>query len=261
MDSCEVVMGREQTSRLLQEAPAAYHTEINDLLLSALAMTLGEWSGRDKVVIGLEGHGREDILPGVDISRTVGWFTTLYPVLLEGVEAAEEIGAVVRRVKEQLRKVPDKGLGYGVLRYLLGEEGLGSRGQCWNIVFNYMGQSDNVVNTSEWLSGAEEPMGAFVSEGTVRETGMEVNSIVSGGELRIRWNYSRLHYKEGTIQRLSERYVAKLEEVTGYCLQQLKTGGRHTPSDYGLGEEVSNEELDDFLNKGKGTQMDVIINF
>ena len=127
---CRMSLGREVTQRLLQEVPRVYHTEINDVLLAGLARTLCGWMGRDRVVIGLEGHGREAIGEGLDTSRTVGWFTSLYPVLLS-VEAGRgrgmRLGSVEGNPKKQLRGVPDKGIGYGVLKHMNKEGSLQGR--------------------------------------------------------------------------------------------------------------------------------------
>ena len=152
----------KQTQLLLREVPRVYHTEINDMLLCALAMTLCEWGNKEKITIGLEGHGRESITQGTDISRTVGWFTSLYPVLLE-VNSGKDISDAIKSVKEQLRRVPDKGLGYGVLKYINKDEKLSNK-DCWDIVFNYLGQLDNVVSSGKWLSGAGESKGSSSSE-------------------------------------------------------------------------------------------------
>src|SRR5262249_42887730 len=102
MSSVRVKLGSELTRQLLQGVPEVYHTEINDLLLGARAGTMSGWTGRPEVVIGLEGHGRESgIAEGIDTSRTVGWFTTMYPVLLE-MPASNGEGAVIKSVKERL---------------------------------------------------------------------------------------------------------------------------------------------------------------
>ena len=105
----------EHTRQLLQDAPAAYRTQVNDLLLTALARVISRWSGQAAALIQLEGHGREDLFDDVDLTRTVGWFTSLFPVRLQ---ADGELSTAIKSVKEQLRAVPDKGLGYGLLRYL-----------------------------------------------------------------------------------------------------------------------------------------------
>ena len=119
MASVSVELTEEETTRLVKEAPRAYRTEINDMLLTALGKALSEWSGERHVAVELEGHGREDIVEGLDISRTVGWFTTMYPVVLE-LDEGQELGEQLIGVKEQLRSIPNKGIGYGVLKYLAG---------------------------------------------------------------------------------------------------------------------------------------------
>ncbi|PES28329.1 hypothetical protein CN497_25175, partial [Priestia megaterium] len=101
--------------QLLQEAPAAYRTQVNDLLLTALARVIGRWSGQASTLIQLEGHGREELFDGVDLTRTVGWFTSLFPVRLT---PADTLGESIKQIKEQLRSIPNKGIGFGALRYL-----------------------------------------------------------------------------------------------------------------------------------------------
>ncbi|MEZ4692105.1 MAG: amino acid adenylation domain-containing protein [Ignavibacteria bacterium] len=156
----------KQTKLLLSEVPGVYHTEINDILLCALAMTVSEWNSDEKVVIGMEGHGRESIseslIENIDTSRTVGWFTSLYPVLLE-LNSGINISDSIKSVKEQLRRVPDKGLGFGVLKYINKEEKYSDKAY-WDIVFNYLGQLDQAVGSSKWFSGAGESAGEFRSE-------------------------------------------------------------------------------------------------
>ncbi len=108
-------LDEERTSRLLHRVSGAYRTQINDVLLAPLGVVLGEWAGR-RVLVDLEGHGREDIGPDIDVSRTVGWFTSLYPLSLYG--DGSDLGVLLKRTKERLREVPRHGHGYGVLRYL-----------------------------------------------------------------------------------------------------------------------------------------------
>jgi len=155
MRDYQVRLGDKQTRQLLQEAPKVYHTEINDLLLGALSAALCGWTGKGHVVIGLEGHGREAITGEIDSSRTAGWFTSLYPVLLKGGSGA---GTLIREVKEALRRVPDKGLGYGVLKYIERAPALQGRDP-WDIIFNYLGQLDTAVGSGRWLAAAGEGSG------------------------------------------------------------------------------------------------------
>jgi amino acid adenylation domain-containing protein/non-ribosomal peptide synthase protein (TIGR01720 family) len=233
-----------QTLRLIQEVPKVYHTEINDLLLSALAKTLCAWIKKDKIVIGLEGHGRENVADNINTSRTVGWFTSIYPLMIEG--KSENPGDLIKSVKEQLRHIPDKGLGYGVLKYINKESSLQGR-EPWDILFNYLGQLDNAVSESKWLKVAEEFTGAGRStEQEVKEL-LSVSCYVLSGQLTVRWNFSNKHFKEETITMLATEYISRLEWLITHCIEVGKNGAVYTPSDYGIGSEISYEELDKFL--------------
>jgi len=137
----ELKLDAELTRQLLQVAPAAYRTQVNDLLLTALARVMCRWSGHTSTLIQLEGHGREQLFDDIDLSRSVGWFTSLFPVQLT---PHSELGASIKSIKEQLRSVPEKGVGYGLLRYLAGEA-VGAQLAALatpRITFNYLGQFD-----------------------------------------------------------------------------------------------------------------------
>ncbi|MEO7584887.1 MAG: condensation domain-containing protein, partial [Ferruginibacter sp.] len=242
-----ITLASDDTTLLLQEVPRAYHTDINDILLSALAITVGEWGQTTKVVIGLEGHGREEIADGIDTSRTVGWFTNLYPVLLE-TEQGQQLGNAIKSVKEQLRQVPGKGLSYGVLKYINREKRLAGKAR-WNIVFNYLGQLDSVVKTSKWLNAAGESTGQSIGEHYQGYSQLSVNCSVQGGQLVIRWHYNQRNYEKESINELVKNYKANLELLISHCLEQQKSGPAFTPSDYGLEAEVTYQELDTFLDE------------
>lgn len=115
-----VQLDEADTAALLRAAPTAYRTRVNDVLLAALALALARWTGSEQVRLDLEGHGREDVLDGVDLSRTVGWFTTQYPVTLTpvGTAGAPDWAATLKAVKERLRAVPRRGLSYEALARL-----------------------------------------------------------------------------------------------------------------------------------------------
>ena len=113
----DVSLSATETRALLQDVPAVYHTQINDVLLSALAASVGNWVGERRILVDLEGHGREPLFDDVDLSRTVGWFTSLFPVLLE-LPSVKDPGEILKSVKEQLRHIPHHGIGYGLLRYM-----------------------------------------------------------------------------------------------------------------------------------------------
>ena len=152
------------TKALLQETSHAYHTEIDDLLLAALAQTICNWSAKSHVVIGLEGHGRDNSFSDLDLSGTVGWFTNLYPVALES-KIEKPISDVIKSVKEQLRQIPGKGMAYGLLRYLHNDASVRQSlsKKSWDVVFNYLGQLDNITNDQSTFKMAKEATGEELS--------------------------------------------------------------------------------------------------
>ncbi|MDP1535547.1 MAG: amino acid adenylation domain-containing protein, partial [Burkholderiales bacterium] len=226
----------ETTQQLLQQAPTAYRTRINDLLLAALARVLCRWSGRERVLVELEGHGREDVFRDTDLSRSVGWFTSLYPVCLPGVA---EPGAAIKTVKEILRGVPDGGLGFGVLNYLATPElrtQLAALPQP-RIGFNYFGQ----LETGQALFAvAPETAGDDRDSAAPLPYWLEINAQVLGGELEIRWRYSEKQYHAATVQGLLDDYQTELTALVGHCLSGVKGA---TPTDFPLAG-LSQPQLD-----------------
>ncbi|UCJ04803.1 amino acid adenylation domain-containing protein [Chitinophaga pendula] len=234
------------TQQLLQEVPRVYQTEVNDLLLASLAWTLCAWSGREEVTIGLEGHGREQLGEGIDLSRTVGWFTNLYPVLLAiPLQNAED---VIKGVKEQLRQIPGKGLGYGVLKYIHRLPGL-SGSAPWDVVFNYLGQLDNVLNNQGLFAAVPEQTGENSSQYHVQTEKLVINGWIQGGQLHLDWRYSARHYEHNTVEKLSQSFIKYLSTLITDCISREKHQVFYTPSDFGLGKELSYTELDRFLDE------------
>ena len=242
-----VHLEQDQINLLLTEVPKVYHTEINDILLAALAKTVAEFTKIEWVTIGLEGHGREEIETGIDTSRTVGWFTNLYPLQLSVKPACDE-GELIKSVKEQLRQLPGKGIGYGVLKYINRETGLQGKDP-WDIVFNYLGQLDNAVNESKWISIANESAGSNTSKDHLINEKISVKAFVKNGKLLISWSYSTLHFHENTIKALATSFVTNLNQLITHCMLQQHSGTAYTPSDFGLGADVTYEELDSFLEE------------
>ncbi|MCW3463983.1 non-ribosomal peptide synthase/polyketide synthase [Chitinophaga nivalis] len=232
------------TRRLLQEVPAACHTEINDVLLCALTAALQEWNGAHGILIGLEGHGREELVPGIAINRTIGWFTSQYPVWLE-VGAGNDAVRQLREIKEQLRQVPDKGIGYGVLKYI-GKTPALQGAIPWEVAFNYLGQGDHITggNSAVKLSLASLQAGGDAGRHVPEK--LAVNSMVRKGELVVEWTFSRLHFDEATVNDLAAAYVARLVTITTEATIPTNVPV-YTPSDFGLGDAMTVAELDHFL--------------
>ncbi|WP_297843934.1 condensation domain-containing protein, partial [Pseudomonas sp.] len=219
------------TRQLLQEAPAAYRTQVNDLLLTALARVLCRWTGKDSALIQLEGHGREELFASVDLSRTVGWFTSAYPLRLS---PAPQTGDSIKAIKEQLRAVPNKGLGYGVLRYL-GDADTQAKLAALpqpRITFNYLGQFDASFEDGGLFTPAQEARGASLSPESALGNWLSLNGQVYGGELALDWTFSREVYQHSTVQGLADDFASELQAVVAHCL--AAEGGALTPSDVPL---------------------------
>ncbi|UFZ04830.1 amino acid adenylation domain-containing protein [Bradyrhizobium ontarionense] len=231
----EVVLSvdAELTERLLETAPVAYRTQVNDLLLAALSRAVWSWSGRENVAIELEGHGREDIFPEADITRTVGWFTSAFPVRLDG--GADADAALIKRVKEALRAVPDHGLGYGILRHLGASEHREALSQAPSprIIFNYLGRFDGHLGAKAAYRIAPETPGPMRAASTPLRAWLTINGEVRDGQLHLAFRYGRRRYRRTTVERFAELYGAALRSLVDHC---LGSAGCLTPSDVPLSE-------------------------
>ena len=238
-----VTLDREATRALLQDVPAAYRTQVGDVLLCALARAFAGWTGEARLLVDLEGHGREDLFEDVDLSRTVGWFTTVHPVLLD-LRGAEDEGASLKRVKEQLREVPGQGIGYGALRYLSPDAATRGRLAALpraEVSFNHLGQADAGLPEEGLFAMARESAGSGVSPEAPRQHLLEVNSIVLDGQLRVDWSYGAAIHRRATVEALAGRYLAELRRLVAHCVS-AEAGG-FTPSDFPLAR-LSQDELD-----------------
>ncbi|ONH53328.1 non-ribosomal peptide synthase domain TIGR01720/amino acid adenylation domain-containing protein [Pseudomonas cedrina] len=236
----EIRLSAEHTRQLLQDAPAAYRTQVNDLLLTALARVITRWSGQPAALIQLEGHGREDLFDSVDLSRTVGWFTSLFPVRLE---ADGELSSAIKSVKEQLRAVPGKGLGYGLLRYLGTPDARATLSNLAapRITFNYLGQFDRQFNESALFVPATQGSGQAQDPDAPLANWLTVEGQVYGGELALRWGFSREMFEAATVQRLADDYAAELKALIEHCC--ATQAGQVTPSDFPLAR-LTQQQLD-----------------
>jgi amino acid adenylation domain-containing protein/non-ribosomal peptide synthase protein (TIGR01720 family) len=244
-ESVVVGLDEAETAALLQDVPAAYGTEINDALLAALARALHDWT-RGAALVNLEGHGREDILADVDISRTVGWFTTEFPVRLEW-KAGESPGEALMRIKEQLRRIPNRGIGYGILKYLSGRRDACAQlaaGPQAEVSFNYMGQFDQTLPSDGLFSLAKEPVGPSRSLQGNCSYLLEINGGITGGRLQLEWNYSAQLYRRETIERVAHAFVAAMRELIAFC--QSPEAGGYTPSDF-PDVDLSEEQLKELI--------------
>ena len=245
--SLSVSLSQSETQALLQDVGPAYHTQINDLLLTGLVEGYRRWSGEREMLVDFEGHGREEeVVQGVDISRTVGWFTTIYPLCLR-LPKANDPGAALQQIKEQLRQIPQHGIGYGLLHYLHEDSALANklrqRAQA-EVLFNYLGQVDHVLPQSSTFKLARESAGPLHDPMSLRRYKLEVEGIVADGRLHVTWNYSGNLHRRMTIQQLADDFLKSLRALITHC---LSTGVRRfTPSDFPLAA-LDQSRLDQLL--------------
>ena len=230
-DTVSVRLDAEHTRQLLQQAPSAYRTQVNDLLLTALARVLCRWSGHACALIQLEGHGRETLFDDIDLTRSVGWFTSAYPLRLTPQTGQ---GDSIKAIKEQLRAVPHKGLGYGVLRYLaddLCKQTLAALPSA-QITFNYLGQFDQSFGADALFHPLDESAGLAHDPDAPLPNELSVDSQVYGGELVLRWTFSRERHDQQSIHELADAYLTELQSLVAHCLED--DAGGLTPSDFPL---------------------------
>jgi len=240
--SYTVNFSQELTTSLLKESNQAFSTEINDLLLAALAMSFSKWTNNDNVVISLEGHGREELFDDVDITETVGWFTSLYPVLLENFQ--DDVEATIVQAKENLKAIPNKGIGYGALRYLTADESKRESLQAniEQVIFNYLGQADQGSSeTASLFNFTNEGKGEDIHPENEFNGRITVNSVITKGTLSLRWDFDANRYATESIETLAENYIQALETVVNYCKAQKTTVA--TPADYGLNGVLPYQDL------------------
>lgn len=234
----------DETRAILHELPAKHRTQINEVLLAALTRTFTEWMRTSSLLIDLEGHGREHLVDGIDLTRTVGWFTTIFPVLFEVQNSSTSLD-VLRDVKEQLRAVPNRGIGYGLLRYLNGRADQLARAAHAEVRFNYLGQVDRFIASSKLFAATEHINADAQSPNGDRGYLLNIIGSVTDGELRFDWTYSENIHARQTIELLAETCAAELRAM----LAQSKTSDAvYAPADFPKAN-LSQSDLDKILAK------------
>jgi non-ribosomal peptide synthase protein (TIGR01720 family) len=241
-----VSLDAQETQALLQQVPQAYNTQASEVVITALAQSLAQWTGERTVLIDLEGNGRNVYFKGVDLSRTVGWFTTLFPVLLDLSQAVGP-GEALKAIKEQLRAVPREGIGYGLLRYARGDTDLAQKIDAMpqaQISFLYLGQIDQLVARSDLLGSFQELAGLHDAQGKRRYL-LDVRGSVVAGRLSLEWIYSDRLHRRATVEKLAQQCLQNLQALIRHC-QSLETGS-YTPSDFPAAG-LNQQELDELAS-------------
>jgi fengycin family lipopeptide synthetase B len=229
-----VELDEETTRALLTEVPPVYGTEINHVLLAALARAFRGWTGERALRVDLEGHGREDLFDGVDLTRTAGWFTAIHPVRLE-LSAPGAPGEDLVAVKEQLRAVPTKGVGYGLLRWLSADPEIPRELALYpapQVSFNYLGRYAGGADPDAPWTAMEADVGAHRSPAGPRTHLLAVDAAVSEGRLSATWTYGAHVHHAATVERLAASFFDELRAMVAHC-RDPQAGGP-TPSDFDL---------------------------
>ncbi len=223
-----MTLNASETRELVQEAPAAYQTRVSELLLAAVSQAFARRTNLPALLIDLEEHGRESLDERIDLSRTVGWFTKLYPVRLE--LRADEEARVVKRVKEQVRAIAGKWT-----------ELIGAGAE---VSFNYLGQFNQLLANSEWFRSIEEVTEMNSSARNLRSHLIDIKAYINDGQLQVEWIYSEAIHKRKRIEDLADEFMIALRKLIAHCLSD--DAGGFTPSDF-PDAELSQEDLDDLM--------------
>lgn len=230
----------DETRDLLREAPKAYRTGVTDLLLAALLRAVHPWTGRRSLLVDLEGHGRETEGTGLDLSRSVGWFTTVYPVPL-ALGDGDDPGDDLRTVKETLRAIPRNGIGHGLLRHLSPDRSVRAalaERPGPEVCVNYLGQRETREHgTVGWLRGSGD---SARSPRARRRYLLEIDAEVVAGRLEVAITSSPDVHDATTVDALLARLADELRTLLAHC---LSGAGGATPSDFPLAG-LDQSELD-----------------
>jgi amino acid adenylation domain-containing protein/non-ribosomal peptide synthase protein (TIGR01720 family) len=248
-EAVSVALDAAETQALLVDVPPVYGTQVNDALLAGLARAFGRWTGAP-LWVDVEGHGREELFDGVDLSRTAGWFTAIYPVLLD---APEEPDAALKGAKERLRAIPANGVGFGLLRWMGDDETRAALAALPvpRVSFNYLGQmgGGSAPAADALLLPAYADAGRPRSPGARRTHLIAVEAAVLDGQLRVTLSFSPSAHHRATVERLAEGYLDALRELVAHC-RDPQAGG-YTPSDFAL-SGLDQDALDALLSQFGG---------
>lgn len=233
-----------ETDLLLKHVNSVYQTEINDILLSGLAQAIHSQFGTEETLVHLEGHGREDIIDQLEISRTVGWFTSIFPVAITAkAKTTEEL---IYANRDRIKAIPNKGVGYGILRYLTPDEnksGFAFKSKP-EIIFNYLGQvgggsaeSSESPNTPAGLHLSGASTGISIAAENEGEYALTFNGIISGGSLNISVQYSEADFATASIQKMLETYQSTLSNIIAEAKQKTAPVAETASSDVMAGLE------------------------
>ncbi|WP_160647979.1 non-ribosomal peptide synthetase [Chengkuizengella marina] len=232
-------LSKEMVSQLTVKIREMYGMEFNELLIASLVLTIKKTTKLDDITLEVERHGREPISDDMDVSRTMGWFTSIYPIHFKISEI--DFQSNLKYLKETLRSIPNHGFNFGILKYLKKE--LNHSNQKL-VRFNYLGDFDNLLD-SKLLKVSNFDHGSDIGTKNKRSSIIDVDAMILNGKLRMNISYSNNRFKDDTMTLFQETYIEILKDILEHCLH--KKNKEYTPSDFEA-LDISQDDLDMLLN-------------
>ncbi|BAZ70674.1 beta-ketoacyl synthase (plasmid) [Fischerella sp. NIES-4106] len=250
-DIVSISLDKTATQALLKNVNRAYNTQINDVLLTALVQAFAKWTGEQRLWVDVENNGRDIVFKNskyISFSRTIGLFTTRFPVILDITEARDQGNALIA-VKEYLRNIPNKGIGYDILRYINNYPEINSKFKSFpqpQVSFNYLGNFDPVISQSCLFNFTAQSLKVSQSTNQNRFYLLEINGVITQEKLHITWIYNTASHRRETIETLAANLIEAIQRIIEHC--QFLPAEKHTPSDFPRAN-LSQQDLDKFLKK------------
>lgn len=240
--TCSFVLDASSSRSLLTDVSGSWRVQPHDLMICALVETISEWNGQDAITLDVEGHGREMISEEVDLLRSVGWFTSVYPLRIECDVTERDESGLLRRVRDTHRDVETGGVSYGALRY---SENGGERSLVPStpvpVLFNYLGMWRN---RQRGLLQISEPLSASYGDSNQRPYEWEINAVFFDDCLNVTWEYSSSRFSEKTMNELATAFRQRLRKLVDHCV--TVPDAQLTPQDF-PSAGIDQDDLDDLL--------------
>ena len=228
----------EKTKELSTVVNNVYNIGTHETLTIALATLIKDLTNQFDITIELEGHGREEMDSKLNVTRTIGWFTSLYPLNLKVQD--EDLDVNIKSLKEQIRKVPNKGFDFGIFKYLKDEFNDQARSY---VRFNYLGNYESSMKQQSFQL-ANVGYEFDTAQDNKLTTLLDINAMTIDGKLIITLTYSRHKFKKATIENFLNKYIERINEIITLC--SLETHQKFTPSDFSA-SDISQDDLDSLL--------------
>ncbi|WP_341479330.1 amino acid adenylation domain-containing protein, partial [Clostridium gasigenes] len=226
----EFSISDSKTKDLLRSINKAYDTRINEILLTVLGISVASWTGEEKVLVDIEAHGREDIDKNIDITRTLGWFTSIYPMVLD-IDSENCIGKIIQNVRNTCREVPKNGLGYGVIKYISDKkENSNFKYLQPKISFNYLGQFDEDINNA-YFKNSNIPAGECFHNDSQRIHSLDITAMVIDEKMKISFLYDNNSYGIKSVEQFAKIFEETLINIIGHCIEVNKEKGQISQQD------------------------------